>query len=149
MIFSRKVFDEVGVFDTDFGAGARFSSAEDSDFLYRVYKLGLKIIYSPEVLIYHNHGRRHDEQIKMLNHSYAFGRGAFYCKHIFTGDKDILKLAYSEFLSLTKGIIKKIIQGRSITRQKLIFIAVMLGFMYRFIRTIQYFLGGIIPWSML
>ncbi len=134
MAFVRPVFDEVGMFDTDFGSGTRFASAEDSDFLYRAYKKGLKIIYSPDVLVYHNHGRRNDEQIKALYKGYAIGHGAFYCKYILMADKDVFHLARSEVSSLTKQIIKRFVKRRSSAHQRLFLRSIVIGFMYRLIK---------------
>lgn len=131
MAFARPVFDEIGGFDTDFGAGTRFASTEDIDFLYRTYKKGLKVIYSPDVLVYHNHGRRNDKQIKALYKGYAIGRGAFYCKHILMADKDVLRLACSELSSLIKQIIKRFINRQLTTYQRLFFMYIIIGFMYR------------------
>ena len=134
MAFARPVFDQIGIFDTDFGAGSRFASTEDLDFLYRVYKRGLKIIYSPDILVYHNHGRRNDEQIKSVMKGYAVGRGAFYCKYILLGDKDIIRFAYSEISSLIKGMIKRFVKGQSSTNQRLFFTSILVGFMYRLVK---------------
>jgi GT2 family glycosyltransferase len=134
MAFARPVFDEIGMFDTDFGAGTRLASAEDSDFLYRAYKKGLKIIYSPDVLVYHNHGRRNDEQINALNKGYALGRGAFYCKYILMADKDVIHLAYAEISSLIKGMMKRRVRGQLSTNQRLTFTSILTGFMYRLIK---------------
>jgi glycosyltransferase involved in cell wall biosynthesis len=134
MAFARHVFDEVGMFDTDFGVGTSFVSAEDSDFLYRAYKKGLKIIYSPDILVYHNHGRRNDEQINELYKGYAIGHGAFYCKYILMADKEVFHLAWSEILSLMKQIAKRSIRGQSSARQRLFLISIAVGFVYRFIR---------------
>jgi glycosyltransferase involved in cell wall biosynthesis len=131
MAFVRPVFDEIGGFDTNFGAGTRFASTEDIDFLYRTYKKGLKIIYSPEILVYHNHGRRSNEQIRALYKGYAIGRGAFYCKHILMADKDVLHLACSELSSLIKQIMKKSIKRQLTANQRLFFMYIVIGFMYR------------------
>jgi glycosyltransferase involved in cell wall biosynthesis len=136
MAFARPVFDEIGIFDTDFGVGSRFASSEDLDFLYRVYKKRLKIVYSPDILVYHNHGRRSDEQIKSLMQGYALGRGAFYCKYILRGDKDIMHFAYEEMISLLKGMMKRLIKGQSSTNQRLFFTAILIGFMHRLIKII-------------
>jgi glycosyltransferase involved in cell wall biosynthesis len=135
MAFARHVFDEVGMFDTDFGVGTKFASAEDSDFLYRAYKKGLKVIYSPDILVYHNHGRRNDEQINQLYKGYAIGHGAFYCKYILMADKEVLRLACSEVSSLMKQIAKRSIKGQSSARQRLFLISIVVGFMYRLIMT--------------
>jgi glycosyltransferase involved in cell wall biosynthesis len=134
MAFARSVFDEIGGFDTDFGAGARFASTEDIDFIYRAYKKGLKVVYSPDVLVYHNHGRRSDEQIKLLYKGYAIGCGAFYCKYILMADKDILHLACSELLLLLRQIIKRFIKGQITANQKLFFIYIITGFICRLMR---------------
>jgi hypothetical protein len=94
----------------------------------------LKIVYSPDILVYHNHGRRSDEHIKSLRRGYAVGRGAFYCKYILRGDKDIIHFACKERISLLKGMIKRLIKGQSSTNQRLFFAAILVGFMYRLIR---------------
>lgn len=104
MAFRREVFQEVGCFDNKLGAGTKISSAEDSDFIYRVYKNGFKIIYSPDVLVYHNHGRRTDEQVAKLKRGYTIGKGAFYCKHMYKRDIKILKMAYWEVSALLRII---------------------------------------------
>jgi glycosyltransferase involved in cell wall biosynthesis len=134
MAFVRPVFDEVGIFDTDFGVGARFASSEDLDFLYRAYKKRFKVIYSPDVLVYHNHGRRSDEQINSLMRGYAIGRGAFYCKYFLMADKDVMRFAYSEVSSLIKGIIKRFLNGQSSNIQRLFFISILIGFACRLIQ---------------
>jgi GT2 family glycosyltransferase len=135
MAFSRRVFDEVGMFDIDFGAGTWSASSEDSDLLYRVYKKGLKVIYYPDVLVYHNHGRRTISQVKSLNKGYAKGRGAFYCKYILMGDIGVFKLAYSEIFSLIKRIIKGAFKGGSSGKQRLILTAILTGFTGKLIKS--------------
>ena len=118
MAFTRQVFEGVGNFDPDFGAGGKFLSSEDSDFIYRAYKKGFKIVYCPDVLVYHNHGRKTDAQVHSLNRGYVIGRGAFYCKHILGGDRDILQLAYREVSWVTKTLIRTLFAGESIEKQR-------------------------------
>jgi GT2 family glycosyltransferase len=94
MAFRHEVFDQIGNFDVRFGAGTILKSAEDCDFIYRVYKNGFKMLYSPDACVYHNHGRRTNPQVYDLNRGYTIGKGAFFCKHILNGDVNILKNAY-------------------------------------------------------
>lgn len=47
-IFKREIFDEVGLFDEDF-----FANYEDVDFSLRMKVAGYKILYVPDVVIYH------------------------------------------------------------------------------------------------
>jgi glycosyltransferase involved in cell wall biosynthesis len=106
MSFRSPLFDEHGAFDEAFGAGSRLRSAEDSDFLYRLVKSGKRIQYSPTAVVFHAHGRRSESDAKSLSKNYVIGRGGFYCKHIFSGDKQILKQAYWEMRRSLLGSLK-------------------------------------------
>jgi len=128
MSIRRKIFDVVGNFDPFLGPGSRIGAVmEDLDFLYRVFRQKFKIIYSPDVLVYHNHGRTTDAQIQALNHRYVVGRGAFYCKHILGGDRKVLKMAYWEVSSLTKGMLKDLFAGRRFQEQRSLLWALLVG----------------------
>ena len=117
MAVRRTIFEQVGDFDVRFGPGTAIV-VDDVDFIFRAFKRGLKIVYAPNVLLYHNHGRRTDEQVRALNRSYVIGRGGFYCKHILSGDWDVLKMAYWEIRSLIKSLLKNLAQGMSVKEQK-------------------------------
>ncbi len=128
MSVRRKVIDAVGEFDPFLGPGSRIGAVmEDLDLLYRAFREKFKIVYSPEVLVYHNHGRTTDAQIQALNHRYVVGRGAFYCKHILAGDRNVLKMAYWEFSSLIKGMIKDLFAGKKIQEQGRLLWALLVG----------------------
>jgi len=128
MSIRRKVLDAVGEFDPFLGPGSRIGAVmEDLDLLYRVYRKKFKIVYSPDMLVYHNHGRTTEAQIQALNHRYVVGRGAFYCKHILGGDRNVLKMAYWEFSYLTKGMIKDLFAGKKIQKQGRLLWALLVG----------------------
>jgi GT2 family glycosyltransferase len=128
MAIRRKVLDAVGEFDPFLGPGSRIGAVmEDLDLLYRVFRQKFKIIYSPDVLVYHNHGRTTEVQIQALNHRYVVGRGAFYCKHILEGDGKILKMAYWEVASLTKGMIRDLFVGKKIQEHGRLLWALLAG----------------------
>jgi glycosyltransferase involved in cell wall biosynthesis len=112
MAIHRRVFSSVANFDPLLGPGARVPAMEDLDFLYRAYQRDFKISYSPDAVVYHNHGRTTEMQIQALNRNYLIGRGAFYCKHILRGDQNILKMAYWETLALSKALLKGLVRGR-------------------------------------
>lgn len=107
MAFHRNVFQKTGCFDVNLGPGTKVLAAEDSDIIYRVHKCGFKMLYCPEVFVYHNHGRRTDEQVVTLMNGYMTGRGAFYLKHILKGDRKMLKMAYWELCGLKRTISNK------------------------------------------
>lgn len=127
MAFRRHVFEEVGSFDPVFGAGTKIAAAEDSDFLYRAYKKGLKIRYYPDVLVYHNHGRKTDAEVNALQRGYGCGRGAFYCKHILLGDRTIMRMAIREVVSIIKSLTRTILAGHSIERQTMVSYGLLMG----------------------
>ena len=93
---------DVGFFDVRFGAGARIPSAEDWDFLHRARRAGARIVFAPEVLVFHDHGRRSVAQVESARHAYAIGRWAFYCKHLSAFDIEALRAAAHE-LPLATG----------------------------------------------
>lgn len=79
--FRREIVERIGLFDERLGAGAQFISAEDTDFLYRALKGGLRLAYDPTITVQHKHGRRTESDRGKLMRGYAIGRGAMYCKH--------------------------------------------------------------------
>lgn len=103
MAFSKKVFEAVGSFDPRLGKGTSLGSAEDLDLLYRVFKRRLKIVYSPEALVFHSHGRNALDAVQQVNDEYAKGRGGFYWKYIVRGDLGIAKRAGREILDLSRA----------------------------------------------
>lgn len=106
MAFDRQVFEQIGCFDVRLGPGTKVLAAEDADYIYRVFKAGFRMLYCPDLCVYHNHGRRLDTQVSALLKGYTIGRGAFYCKHILTGDLMVLKMAYWQISALLKDICK-------------------------------------------
>jgi glycosyltransferase involved in cell wall biosynthesis len=106
--FSRAAFDDAGRFDVRFGPGTKLLAAEDLDLLYRVSRKGFKIVYCPEALVYHNHGRRTEAEVRRLTKSYTVGRGAFYCKHVLQKDRYALKFAYWEARGLAGMVVSRL-----------------------------------------
>ena len=98
MAFRRSTIDLVGEFDTTLGAGTAVGSAEDTDFLYRALRRGLRIEYVPEVLLAHDHGRRSSEDVRGLRRSYARGRGALLVKYLLRADRAMASCAYADVL---------------------------------------------------
>jgi GT2 family glycosyltransferase len=112
MAFRRRVLDTVGGFDQRFGPGARIAAAEDADLVYRIFRRGFKVLYTPEPVVYHNHGRTSEADLVRLNRLYVIGRGAFYAKHILQGDGAVLKLAYWE----TRNTLRSLLRDAAVLR---------------------------------
>jgi glycosyltransferase involved in cell wall biosynthesis len=108
--FRRSVLDDVGDFDTVLGPGSRFRATEDRDYGYRAWKVGTKMLYAPTVLVFHNHGRQTRKDEDALLHDYNIGTGAYYAKHILSGDAFTARLMYWTIASRARQVLR----GRNI-----------------------------------
>lgn len=52
-IVKAEVFDKLGRFDENFGAGSYFGSSEETDFCWKAFFNGIKMEYFPELIVYH------------------------------------------------------------------------------------------------
>ena len=95
MAVRRDVWSAVGGFDEGLGAGARFPSAEDSDFAYRAVRAGYEILHVREARVWH-YGHRSGADASRLMHGYVYGIGAMYTKHVRCGDLLALRLLLSD-----------------------------------------------------
>lgn len=130
----RNTLEAVGEFDSRLGPASRSDAAEDVDFIYRALRLGTQIEYVPDVLVYHNHGRRTDSEIQSLKRKYLRGRGAFYVKHILKGDAKVLKLAYWEFRSVGLSFLKNLVARKSVAEERAVLSALLAGMKSRLTR---------------
>lgn len=94
MAFRRGIFDRIGMFDVRLGAGKFFTGADDCDFFYRALKAGYRVLYAPNVLVYHNHDRVMVEQACRLAYGYGKGCSAYLFKHALRGDAYAMKMIY-------------------------------------------------------
>ena len=107
LAFRREVTARLGRFDTRFGVGgATVPGCHDRDFVYRFVRAGERIVYSPDFLMLHDHGRATDEQVVRLQKRYLQGRGGFYAKYVLKGDRDMQRRAYWEFCQLLAGVLR-------------------------------------------
>jgi glycosyltransferase involved in cell wall biosynthesis len=87
----RRLFDRIRGFDEILGGGGPLRSSQDFDLQYRAYLAGVTTILRPEVKVDH-YGLRTNEQWPGQIEAYAFGDGAFYCKHVRCGDVRAMRL---------------------------------------------------------
>jgi glycosyltransferase involved in cell wall biosynthesis len=105
MIMRSSLIRDIGNFDTYLGAGTSIGAAEDTDYTYRVLKARRKIMYSPFIIVYHNHNKMSQKDVNNIEFNYAKGRGAFYCKYIIRMDMWVLRLFYREARALSQVFI--------------------------------------------
>jgi glycosyltransferase involved in cell wall biosynthesis len=94
MAFRRDLFDRIGMFDVRLGPGKFFAGSDDTDIFYRALKAGYRLLYAPNVLVYHNHDRVEVEQACRLEYGYGKGFSAYLLKHALRGDAYAMRMIY-------------------------------------------------------
>lgn len=92
-VVKAKVFNELGRFDKDFGAGSLWGSSEETDFCWKAYFAGKNMKFFPELIVYHV--PPFNESIKKgFNKAfkYGIGKGALVSKWLFKKKK--IKVLY-------------------------------------------------------
>ncbi|WP_171905847.1 glycosyltransferase family 2 protein [Sphingobium phenoxybenzoativorans] len=82
-VITYATFGRIGGFDENFGPGAAFKAAEDSELLMRALLENVPIRYDPDIVVYHFHGRKTFDQARKLYSGYSFGDGALFAKYFF------------------------------------------------------------------
>jgi glycosyltransferase involved in cell wall biosynthesis len=96
----RALLDRVGLYDdVHFVTGA-----EDTDFIFRCYLAGITIEYSPDVVVYHHHGRQTPAQGYSLFRGYMIQMGALYAKYLFK-DADLCRQIYWDIRNAAEELI--------------------------------------------
>jgi glycosyltransferase involved in cell wall biosynthesis len=127
MAIRREVFDAVGFFDARLGPGAKGGVGEDLDYLYRACKAGFKFAYLPEVVVFHDHGRRTDVEVNRIKKRYIVGRGGFYWKHVRGGDWNVAKLAMWEIHGVLRRALRAGFSGARMLKELSVLRDLMLG----------------------
>ena len=78
LIINRNVFDKIGLFDENLGAGSNFGSSEESDFILRALLSKIKIKYLKNYVVYHSLAIHSLSKVE----TYAMGGGALHRKYI-------------------------------------------------------------------
>ena len=84
LVVHRRVFEAIGRFDPQLGAGTRFR-CEDIDFVARASQAGFSGAHVPELVVYHHHGRKPGKDIDGLDAANDYARGAYFAKRIKQG----------------------------------------------------------------
>lgn len=110
-VVKASVFDELGRFDENFGAGSHWGSSEETDFCWKAYFAGKKMEFFPELIVYH---------FPPFNESYKYGfnkafkygvgKGALVSKWLFKKKKfkvvyELVEMITVPFLQSIRGLI--------------------------------------------
>ena len=103
MALYRSAIAAIGGFDERLGVGARFPSAEDNDFGFRLLEAGYRICYAPSAVLFHR-AWRSEQDYPRLRWAYGRGQGAFYIKHLKLRDgymlRRLIKSLYGHSINL-------------------------------------------------
>lgn len=83
MSFQKRVVQQAGAFLPWLGPGAAygFTGGDESEYIYRVLRLGKKLLYEPSVLIYHDRWMTPEEE-ERLQTTYSRGLYAFWFYYV-------------------------------------------------------------------
>jgi glycosyltransferase involved in cell wall biosynthesis len=111
MAFRKEIFAKVGGFKEWLGPGSIGSNAEDAEFALRCLVEGYKLMYNPQMIIYHNRWLTQEEYRRQCL-SYSCGEMACYGYFAFQGHKfakkvvvDNFKDSYWEFRKAVKSLL--------------------------------------------
>jgi GT2 family glycosyltransferase len=105
MAVDRRLVLELGGFDE------RLDAAEDNDLCYRWLRAGRRLVYRPEMRVWH-HAWRDDDELRDLHVSYARWQGVFYGKHLRSGDLRVLKFVGKDLVDAVGGTVASTLRGR-------------------------------------
>jgi len=77
----RDLFEEIGLFDEDFGVGSIYGACEESDWILRAYSYKAKLKLAERCNVYHPKFIKNYNNLNRIK-NYSIGFGAFYRKQI-------------------------------------------------------------------
>jgi glycosyltransferase involved in cell wall biosynthesis len=111
MALRRSALDQTGPFDTMFGPGAPFGSADDTDMLYRLLAQGYAVRLDNSAPILHLGGRYFgDGTARQLVFDYCLGMGGFIAKHVRCGDRIMLGFGARWLMSEGRDVLWNVIR---------------------------------------
>lgn len=110
-VVKAKVFDELGRFDENFGAGSKWGSSEETDFCWKAYFAKKNMEYYPELIVFHV--PPFNESIKTgfkKAFKYGVGKGALVSKWLFQKKQikvfyELLEMLFLPFIQSLRGLL--------------------------------------------
>lgn len=70
LAIKKEILEKVGIYDENFGPGAKYPAAEEGDLFFRIIQSGEKILYSSNLVVFHSVTQITSAE-KVFNYSYA------------------------------------------------------------------------------
>lgn len=104
--FPKELIEVIGLFDEEFGVGAKYCAAEETDFLLRGMKNGFVVVHYKDIRARHPHEKvnseKNDEKEKY--YSYSYGIGAMYKKN--SGGNLLSRVGFLYIERILRDIVK-------------------------------------------
>jgi len=81
LVIKREIIERIGFFDENFGPGAKYYAAEQTDLFFSLLRANIKVKYVPELIIFHP--VVNDTPPEKVYY-YSYGMGAALIKHLFS-----------------------------------------------------------------
>lgn len=110
-VIKVKVFDELGRFDENFGAGSLWGSSEETDFCWKAYFAGKNMEFFPELIVYHVPPFNESAENGFhKSFKYGVGKGALVSKWLFKNRKfkviyELLEMLTVPFIQSFRGLV--------------------------------------------
>jgi GT2 family glycosyltransferase len=110
-VIKSKVFDELGRFDENFGAGSHWGSSEETDFCWKAYFSGKNMEFFPELIVYHvSPFNESAENGFNKSFKYGVGKGALVSKWLFKKKKikvlyELMEMLTVPFIQSCRGLV--------------------------------------------
>jgi GT2 family glycosyltransferase len=134
MALRRRLVGQIGGFDARFGAGSAMRAGEDADFVLRAHRAGCRVVYFPQIVVFHNHKRTTAAQGDALKRNYHFSDGALLSKFSLGGDRPAARWFYWRLSRLLGELLRARGSLRDVRRQA--------GFLGSFLAGSLRFLGS-------
>lgn len=97
MYLRASAVKDIGLFDVQLGAGSRFMSSEDWDYVARALAAGSTVVEVPSIVVNHHGGRRYSTgDAARLLRSNAYSHGAVHAKLLRCGEPAAVALVLNE-----------------------------------------------------
>jgi GT2 family glycosyltransferase len=93
------------------GFDNRVLAAEDNDLCYRWLRAGRRLLYEPSLRVWH-HDWRSPQELRKLYRNYGRSQGAFYAKHLRSGDGSILWFLGEDILGVARATLSAALRGQ-------------------------------------
>ena len=108
MVLNRSLALALGGFDETFGPG---EPAEDCDFCYRWLRTGHRLLYEPDLQVWHRDWRTREE-LERVYLAYGRGLGFFYAKHLRAKDKSVIPFLAGDVYQGMRGTAARLFRQR-------------------------------------